>query len=241
MSKLFTVAIVPAKMTSQRFKRKNLENLCGQPLVYYSIQIVKYIDSIRDVFVSSEDRTMLETASVFGAKTIVRPKHLSNPDITTQDVLKHVYAEIFQQKSKFPDLVVLLQPTHPLRMPGPISDAIKLMEKNEAFDCLFSVMPNDELRGRIVSDSFVPEFNLPRDKATEPKMFTNTGSFYIFRPKRSFLTKSFFGKKIFPFVLERSPFEIDIDYPSDMEIAKCLLERNKEKFPHFDMSVKLED
>lgn len=241
MPKLFTVAIVPAKMTSQRFKRKNLENLCGQPLVYYSIQIVKHIDLISDVFVSSEDKTMLDTASFLGAKTIVRPKYLSDPEITTQDVLKHVYAEICQQKGQSPDLVVLLQPTHPLRMPGPIADAIKLMGQNEAFDCLFSVMPNDELRGRIVSDSFVPEFNLPRDKATEPKLFKNTGSFYIFRPEKSFLTKSFFGRKIFPFVLERSPFEIDIDYPSDMEIATCLLERNRGKFPHFEIPITMED
>lgn len=241
MPKLLTVAIVPAKMTSQRFKKKNLENLCGQPLVYYSIQIVKHINLISDVFVSSEDKAMLDTASFLGAKTIVRPKYLSDPEITTQDVLKHAYTEIGQQKGKFPDLVVLLQPTHPLRMPDPISEAIQMMKKNQEFDCLFSIVPTDELRGRIVSNKFVSEFNLPRMKSKEPKMFRNTGSFYIFRPERSFLTESFFGEKIYPFVLERSPFEIDIDYPSDMEIATCLLERNRGKFPHFEMPITREN
>ena len=222
-------------MTSQRLKRKNLENLCGKPLVYYSIQITKYIDLISNVYVSSEDENMLDIAISLGSKAIIRPRYLSDPKITAQDVLKHAYKKIGQQVGKFPDLIVLLQPTHPLRNPEVISSAIKAISNSNDFDCLFSVMPTDELRGKIIENEFIAEFNLPRNKSLEPKMYINTGSFYIFRPEKSFLTKSFFGKKIYPYILERSPFEVDIDYPSDMEIARCLLERNKDKFPYFEI------
>ncbi|WP_320045032.1 acylneuraminate cytidylyltransferase family protein [uncultured Desulfobacter sp.] len=238
---MYTIAIIPAKMTSQRFKGKNLKTLCGQPLVYYSIQAAKVAEGIDDVFVSSESQAVLDFSSLNGVKTIIRPEHLSSPEITTQAVLTHAYEEIGKKKKQFPDLVVLLQPTHPLRMPENIAQAVKIMKEHDKFDCLFSLMPTDELRGTVEGGCFVSEFNLPRNKSNEPEMFRNTGSFYIFRPGESFLTPSFFGKNIYPFILERSPFEIDIDYASDMELAKCLLDRNKKLFPHFEIQTPLED
>jgi CMP-N-acetylneuraminic acid synthetase len=106
------------------------------------------------------------------------------------------------------------------------------MKKIE-FDSLFSVMETDELRGKIVDSVFVPEFSLPRNKAKEPKIYRNTGSFYIFRPERSFLTNSFFGEKIFPFILDRLTYDIDIDYQSDLDLAHCLLYNHKNEFLHF--------
>lgn len=232
-SKLRTTAVIPAKMTSRRFKRKNLADLCGKPLIYYSIEVAKHVPLISDVYVSSENKVVLDIANSFGAKTIVRPDNLSEPYITTQDVLRHAYSEICSRTGEFPELIVLLQPTHPLRMPEQIKNAITQMEKDDRFDSLFSVMPTDELRGRISGNTFVPEFTLPRDKSKEPKLYKNTGSFYIFRPGRSFLTSSFYGEKICPFVLEHTPFEIDIDYLSDMELARCMLQTYRDKFPHF--------
>ncbi|MEH0019106.1 MAG: acylneuraminate cytidylyltransferase family protein [Desulfobacter sp.] len=232
---MYVVAVIPAKMTSQRFRRKNLRELCGKPLIYYSIEVAKNVNLIADVFVSSEDAEMQKTALKYGARIIERPGALSDPKITNQDVLKHAYEHIGQKNKAYPDIMVLLQPTHPLRDPNDIENALQVMADNREYDSLFSVMKTDELRGRIIKKKYVPEFSLPRKKAEEPDMYKNTGSFYLFRPETSFLTKSFFGDKIYPFKLQRSPFEIDIDYSSDMEMAECLLDRNLEIFPHFDV------
>ncbi|MHC4474180.1 MAG: acylneuraminate cytidylyltransferase family protein [Planctomycetota bacterium] len=229
----YTVAVVPAKMASERFHRKNLANLCGRPLLYYSIEIGKQTPLIGEVYVSSEDDEVLNIAESYGAKAIVRPEHLSQPHITTQEVLSHACNEIRTETDHYPELVVLLQPTHPLRMPEDLDDALRKMNEGTQYDSLFSVVPTDELRGQIVNDAFVPEFPLPRNKRTEPNLYRNTGSFYVFRPDRSFLTTSFFGTRIYPFVLKRSVFEVDIDYPADMELARCLLQTHRAAFSHF--------
>lgn len=228
-----TTAIIPAKMTSQRLPGKNLADLCGKPLIYYSIEVVKCVPSINDVYVSSEDEKVLELASSFGANIIKRPDELSEPHITTKDVLSHSYKQIGNKTGEYPELVVLLQPTHPLRKPEQIERAITIMKNKTKFDCLFSVMATDDLRGQIKKNIFVPEFPLPRIKSKEPKLYKNTGSFYIFRPHRSFLTNAFFGNKIYPFVQEGTPFEIDIDYPYDMDLCRCLLCIYQDQFPFF--------
>lgn len=232
---MYVVAVIPAKMTSQRFKRKNLHELCGNPLIYYSIRVAETVNLIKDIFVSSEDKMMQKTALYYGARIIERPEELSDPQITNQDVLRHAYEHIGQLNNAYPDIVILLQPTHPLRHPDQINEAIQVMIDNRGYDSLFSVMRTDELRGRIVNGSYVPEFSLPRNRSKEPVIYKNTGSFYLFRPASSFLTDSFFGDNIYPFILPRSPFEVDIDYLSDMETAECLLNRKSEQFPHFDI------
>jgi CMP-N-acetylneuraminic acid synthetase len=228
-----TVAIIPAKMTSKRLPNKNMANLCGNPLIYYSIQIAKSVSLIDEVYVSSEDSKIFDYAMSCNVGTIVRPSELSQPHVTTKEVLCHSYEKIGSRTGTFPDLVVLLQPTHPLRMPEHVYNAIKIMAERIEFDSLFSVMETDELRGKIVDGIFVPEFPLPRNKTKEPKFYRNTGSFYIFRPERTFLTNSFFGKKIYPFILDRLVYDIDIDYQSDLDLAQCLLYNHKNEFLHF--------
>jgi CMP-N,N'-diacetyllegionaminic acid synthase len=228
-----TVAIVPAKMTSQRLPNKNMANLCGNPLIYYSIQVAKNVSLIDEIYVSSEDTKVLDYAMSCNVKTILRPTELSQPHVTTKEVLSHSYHKIGSQTGKFPKLVVLLQPTHPLRTPEHVHNAIISMAKRTEFDSLFSVMKVDDLRGKIVDGVFVPEFPLPRNKNLEPKFYRNTGSFYIFRPERTFLTNSFFGEKIYPFILDRLVYEIDIDYQSDLDLAQCLLHNHPNGFPYF--------
>ncbi len=61
-----TAAVIPAKMTSRRLKRKNLADLCGKPLLYYSMEAARRVPSIDAVYVSSEDREVLNAAASFG-------------------------------------------------------------------------------------------------------------------------------------------------------------------------------
>ena len=191
----YTVAVVPAKISSQRFRRKNLADLCGCPLIYYSIEAAILVPSISEVYVSSEDAKVLDVAVSYGAHTIVRPEELSQPNVSNQEVLSHAYYEIGAQTGKYPDFIVLLQPTHPLRMPMNIESALKTMSEKKGYDALFSVVEIGELRGQIINNAFIPEFPLPRNKIKEPRLYKNTGSFYVFRPSSSFLTDTFFGKK----------------------------------------------
>jgi CMP-N,N'-diacetyllegionaminic acid synthase len=234
--KPFIIAVIPAKMTSQRLPGKNLTDLCGNPLIYYSIRAAQLVEQIDSVYVSSEDDNVLDISVKLGAEPIVRPPELSYPDVTNHDVMKHAVEGIESRSGKCPDIVVLLQPTHPLRKHGDIERGVAMMLDNLQADSLFTLIPNDDLRGQIRNGKFVPEFPLPRNKMIEPKMYTNCGSFYIFRPNRTFMSGRFFGENIIPLVMDKPEFEVDIDTVSDLRLAECLLRTYREEFKHFNVN-----
>lgn len=237
MMKYFIIAVVPAKMTSRRLPGKNLIDLCGQPLIYYSIRAARLVRQVSSVYVSSEDTRVLDTAARLGAETIVRPPALSDHNVSNQQVLKHAVESVQSLSGAIPDLVVLLQPTHPLRMPADIERGIEMILDDPKADSLFSLIPADDLRGQIIDGRFMPEVPLPRNKLKEPRIFKNCGSFYIFRPERTFMTDRFFGEQIIPMVLERPEFEVDIDTASDLRLADCLLRSRIEEFGHFSLNI----
>lgn len=230
------VAIIPAKMTSRRCPKKNMAMLKNRPLLYYSIKIAQLVIAVDEIYISSEDEDVLVVARQFGAKTIRRPTQLSESNITTQAVLQHAYDFITENDGFIPDFVLLLQPTHPFRNALDIQKAIVEFSRNRDCDSLLSVKRTDELRGEIKNGTFQNEFPLPRDKSKEPSFFINTGSFYLFRPRKSFLTDSFFGDRIYPYILDINSIDVDIDHPEDLELARCMMEVYADRYSHFGIA-----
>ena len=72
------VTIIPARGGSKGIPRKNLRLLGGQPLLYYSIRNALNSNYTLDIFVSSEDDEILNTAQKFGAKTHKRNQNIAN-------------------------------------------------------------------------------------------------------------------------------------------------------------------
>lgn len=227
------VAVVPAKLTSVRLPRKNLENLGGHPLFWYSVRAAQLCPEIDNVYVSSEASEVLELANAYGAERILRPESLSGPDVSNLHVLRHALDVITLQRGCMPELLVLLQPTHPLRMVSAISNGIKQVLSDTVVDCLLTVVRADELRGEIREMRFLPEYPMPRNKAAESEYFRITGSFYIFRVASTLAQGRLFTQNMRPLLIERPEFEIDIDEAHDLALARCLLESNRKEFSNY--------
>lgn len=99
--------------------RKNIRPIMGRPLISWSIDAgreSKYIDRL---VVSTEDKEIAEVATREGAEVLWRPAELANDDTTTVAVLQQVLEEIDA------DVVVLLQPTSPVRVDNILDRAIE--------------------------------------------------------------------------------------------------------------------
>ena len=174
------LGIVPARGGSKRLPRKNMLNLCGKPLIAWSIEAglnSKYIDK---VVVSSDDDEILNISSNFGAETIKRPVELASDTATTFDAIKHTIENV----EKY-DYIVLLQPTSPLRNAKHIDEAIELLEIKNA-DAVVSVcemdhsplwsntLPNDgNMRG------FLREETLNKRSQDLEKYYRLNGAIYM--------------------------------------------------------------
>jgi CMP-N-acetylneuraminic acid synthetase len=118
------IAIIPARGGSKGIPRKNIRLLAGKPLIAYTIEAA-FTSKMDKVIVSTEDEEIAEISKKYGAEVIERPKGLAKDETPTIDVIFHVL-EILKAKNYNPDIVVLLQPTSPLRNAEDIYNAIKL-------------------------------------------------------------------------------------------------------------------
>ena len=215
-----TIAIIPARGNSKRLPGKNLLPLNGLPLIAHSIIFAKANSAIIDeVYVSTDCAKIKEVALMYGAKVIDRPLHLSGDLEPTVSALKHVLENI-----KTVDLVVVLQPTNPLRPESLLRETFEIYKSKNA-DSLFTVSRNHQKFGKIVDSRYRP-FNYKfgqRSQDLEPLYFEN-GLLYISKAEL-ILKEIILSKDAVPFIVDHPFAKVDIDTQEDFDYAEYVFGR----------------
>lgn len=126
------LAIIPARGGSKGLLGKNIKELCGKPLIAWSIEAglkSKYLD---EIVVSSDDDRILEVSKKYGASTVKRPDELATDMATTFDAIRHTIDYYKNELDKEFDYIVLLEPTSPLREVKDIDNAIETLLNSSA-------------------------------------------------------------------------------------------------------------
>ncbi len=129
-----TLAIIPARKGSKGIPGKNKRIFMGKPLCAWAIECG--LRTCNRVVVSSDDPDILDIAESYGVEPIVRPDDLAQDDTPMLDVLRHVLA-VDQRKN---DVIVLLQPTQPLREDARIKQALCLLNVRKWYDSVVSIL-----------------------------------------------------------------------------------------------------
>lgn len=128
------IAIIPARGGSKGLPGKNIKELCGKPLIAWSIEAglaSKYID---EVMVTTDSEEIARISRDFGATVpFIRPAELASDIATSFDTVKHAIDYYQNEQSKTFEYVVLLEPTSPLRDNNDIDKAMEqLLSKPNA-------------------------------------------------------------------------------------------------------------
>lgn len=221
-------ALIPARGGSKRLPRKNVKLLGDKPLIAWSIEAAlasKYIDR---VIVSTDDEEIKKISEQWGAEVpFLRPEHLSNDHASSFDVIKHAIG--FLKLDQPNELIVLLQPTSPLRLVSELNTALEsFIAKNakgvvSVSETEHSPMWSNTLpENGCMSDFIRPEV-LGKRSQDLPKFFRLNGSIYIYETL-ALLEKGsvFFDENVYGFEtsLETS---VDIDTALDFKIAESIL------------------
>lgn len=224
------VALIPARGGSKGIKNKNIIDLCGKPLISYTIQAAlesKYIDK---VIVSTDSQEIADVAIKYGAEVpFLRPGELASDTSKTIDAVMHAVGELEKRKEEY-DILILLQATQPLRTADDIDSAIELFIKNKG-QSLVSVSPVEDnpilIRtidnlGRM--NSILPMKSTCR-RQDMPLYYRVNGCIYINLISELDLNTSFNDNTI-PYIMpkERS---VDIDEIKDLLIAQYYISRNE--------------
>ena len=87
------LAIVPARLGSKGIKDKNIVDLCGRPLLSWTVEAATQSAFIDDVAISSDSKKIISLAEKAGATiNIIRPDRLSTDDASSVDVVLHALA-----------------------------------------------------------------------------------------------------------------------------------------------------
>jgi CMP-N,N'-diacetyllegionaminic acid synthase len=133
------LAVIPARGGSKGLPRKNLRELGGVPLVVLAGRVARQIPEI-DRAVVSTDSPEISAVAVEGglAAPFVRPESLSGDLIGDVDVLLHALDATEQADGTRYEIIVMLQPTSPLRTAEEVRSCLEMFAANDA-DSVWSV------------------------------------------------------------------------------------------------------
>ena len=219
-----TFAFIFARGGSKGVPGKNIKEICGKPLIAYSIEIAKEIKGIEKIFVSTEDDKIATVAEKFGADIIPRPHDLAQDDSPEWLAWQHA-VKWLEKKEVYFDIFISLPTTSPLRNKNDITKCLALLDrKTDVVVGITEAMRNPYFNMvRKDRNDFIDLIMKNDDHYTRrqetPAIFDMTTVAYASRPEFiSNFTSIFDGKiKGVEIPIERA---LDIDTELDFQIAE---------------------
>lgn len=219
MKKYRIIAIIPARGGSKGLPGKNIKSLAGKPLISWTIEQAKKSKHIDKLIVNTDDKDIARIARKYGADVpFLRPKELAQDKSSVYDVIFHTLGWFKERGSEF-DIVILLEPTSPLRKEGDIDSAIKLFLRNyNKADSLVSVgeihleNPSITLKmdKKFIKNYMKTDFSRRQDL---PRAYFPYGVIYLSKTRALEKYKKFYQNRTLPYLIERwQNYEIDDIY-----------------------------
>ncbi len=225
------LAVVPARGGSKGLPDKNLREICGKPLIAWSIEQglgCHYIDS---VLVSTDSPDIARIASRYGANVpFLRPKELATDESSSIDVLIHAIDYLKAEGDQSYDYVVLLEPTSPLRDISDITGALESLLNDDRLESVVGVAKAESTHPAfsytIDAGLLLPAFGSHptglRRQDLDKEFYYLEGTVYVSSVSSLKRHKSFYHAATGPWIVARYK-AIEIDELSDFIAAEALL------------------
>ncbi len=218
------LALVPARGGSKRLPNKNMVEFCGGPLINMTLKCSLNSEYIDEIVVSTDNKKISKAANKFDVEVIKRPNNISGDHSPIIDTVLHA----LEYKNQGFEIIVLLQPTSPLRMTDDIDGALEYHQDKKSQ----SVISVCETEHNIQHINILPESKSMKNFINEndakirtqdlTKYYRLNGALYIadiFSIKKN---KTFFmGENTHAYIMDKIN-SIDIDDQYDLKVAEFL-------------------
>ncbi|MEP2533130.1 acylneuraminate cytidylyltransferase family protein [Shimia sp.] len=221
---------IGARKGSKGVPGKNFRDLCGKPLIDWSLDQMLEHPQVDAVVVSTDDEAMYAHAVAKGALDIgLRPAHLATDEAPKWGVWQHALeagqAALAQNVTAFLDLDC----TAPLRLPEDIGGALDLFAAQKPDMVMsvcearknpyFNLVEPDETGALHVSKP-LPGGVWARQAA--PTVYEHAASTYVVDPSYLRRAETIYEGRVIPFEMppERC---VDIDAPLDFKLVEFLM------------------
>lgn len=227
------LAVVPARGGSKGIPLKNISPILGVPLVAIVGNIVKEIRMIDRAVVSTDHPEIERIAKEAGLDApFRRPADLSGDIISDWDVLVNALSEVERIDKKIYDIVVMLQPTSPMRKAAHVTEAIEKLVR-EDLDSVWTVSPTDSknhpLKQLKIVDQKLEYYDPSGEKIIARQqldaVYHRNGIAYVITRKCLLEQKTIKGRKAGALVV--NDIVANIDTPWDLKLAEFLMRKSE--------------
>jgi CMP-N-acetylneuraminic acid synthetase len=219
------LGVIPARGSSKRFPNKNIRMLAGRPLIAWTIEAAQKANRLTDYLVTSDALLITDIAKNYGAPVpFIRPPELATDTVRNIEVVAHALKFMETEKQIVYDIIVLLQPTSPIRNPAHIDQAVDLLWQSD-LDSAVSVKGPFKKRDPILKalrNGILEDYCPVQDPAdTEPFYMYNAALYAV---KRDYFIQH--NKLISPRqipILMDPIYSVDVDTEADFLMAETYL------------------
>lgn len=219
-----TLAVIAARGGSKGIPQKNVLDLCGKPLIAWTVEQARAARGVDVVAVSSDSDQILAAAEAAGAVGVRRPDDISGDLASSESAWLHALDAIDGRMGRF-ERIVALQATSPIRESGDIEHALDTFDR-EHLDSLLSVCEvEDYFNWRIGTSGPEPinyDYRNRRMRQQIEKRYLENGSFYVLTPSLLREQNNRLGGKIGFHVMERHKM-FQIDRPEDVKLCAAIM------------------
>lgn len=223
------LGIVPARGGSKGVPGKNVRPLAGRTLLEYTARAARESAVLDRVILSTDSADIADTGRRAGLDVpFMRPAALAGDDTPMLPVIQHAL-ESLARDGWSPDMIVLLQPTSPLRRPDHIRAAVTTLRETKA-DSVVTVVeiprhlsPDYVMRidgGRL--QPFLPEGARVTRRQDARPAYSRDGTVYAFWRATIERFGGIYGADCRPLLIDARE-SLSIDSPADWDAAERLL------------------
>lgn len=223
------LVVVPARGGSKGIKLKNLRNVAGRPMVARVGDVVSKVAEVDRAVVSTDHDDIAAVAEAAGLSApFRRPTSLSGDRIGDFEVLEHALLACEALDERIYDIVVMLQPTSPLRTAENVADTLRMLVAG-GWDSVVTVSETDlkahPLKQFVLDGEKLRFFDekgrgiVARQELTP--LYHRNGIAYAMTRDCLLKQKTVFGKKAGALVVPGHHVSIDTEW--DLKLVEFLL------------------
>jgi CMP-N-acetylneuraminic acid synthetase len=231
------LGLITARGGSKGIPHKNIVPVAGRPLLAYTCEAALNSQRLSRVILSTDDELIARVGRENGVEVpFMRPDELASDEATSLDVVLHALRWLEQREGWIADVLVILQPTSPLRRAEHIDQALNEMIKTGA-DTVVSVVevPHHFSPYKLMEltdgklNPFWQNAESPTIRRQDvPPLYARNGPAVLAtRVPVLFRNGTFYGEHVIPLVMSDEE-SIDIDTPFDLRVAEMLLKMRRE-------------
>jgi CMP-N-acetylneuraminic acid synthetase len=233
------LGLIPARAGSKGIPNKNIRELVGKPLIAYTFRAASGSQNLTRVVLTTDSERIAALGREYGIEVpFVRPGSLAQDNTPMFCVIEHALDWLQTNQDYQPDVIVLLQPTAPLRTAKHIDASVELLHHSGA-DTVISVTPvpshhhpawqlvhhPDEGLCLYTGSSLRQVVTRRQDLSIT---FTRNGAVYAVRQHIIRQRHSLYGDCCIPYVMPPEE-SVNVDSLLDLKLAEILLQEQMMK------------